>query len=182
MLGGCAHPPPAPTRLAALPPPPPSAAPVVVPRPPPVPLPPRKPMPPPELAAPPAEPGGAPAPLETAGAQASPGPRAPPPDETMALAGPPPATSNPVPPYPAQSSELIGLDQAAAVRLFGNATVKTEKPPATVWKWRSPSCGLDLYFYLDLRSGRLRSLHYVFHGDSSGQQDCLKSLAVAARG
>jgi hypothetical protein len=81
-----------------------------------------------------------------------------------------------------QSSELIGLDQATAMRIFGAAAGKSEKPPATVWLWRSGTCELDLYFYLDLRSGKMRSLHYVFKRDATGQGDCLKSLAIAARG
>jgi hypothetical protein len=155
--GGCSHPPAPPAKVAALPPLPPPV--VVVPRPHPIPLPARKPPPPPE-------PAGA---QDTA-------------DEAAAGVELQPAPNASIPPYPAQSSELIGLDQASAVRLFGAAAEKSEKPPATVWKWRSGTCELDLYFYLDLRSGRMRSLHYVFLGDATGQPDCLKSLALAARG
>jgi hypothetical protein len=84
--------------------------------------------------------------------------------------------------YPAPRQELIGLDQKAATRLFGTAAEKSEKPPATVWRWRSATCELDLYFYLDLRSGQMRSLHYAFKGGAVGLEDCVKSLTVAARG
>ena len=80
-----------------------------------------------------------------------------------------------------QTAELIGLDQQAATRLFGTAAERLDKPPATIWRWRSATCELDLYFYLDLRSGQMRSLHYVLKGDAAGLEDCLKSLAVAAR-
>jgi hypothetical protein len=112
-----------------------------------------------------------PAPPPEAGGQA--------PEEAAAASLPPPP---PLPAPPAQPKELIGLDQRKAVRLFGAATEKSEEPPATVWRWRSGTCELDLYFYLDLRSGQMRSLHYVFKGDATGQEDCLRSLAVAARG
>jgi hypothetical protein len=158
MVSGCAGPPPPPAAKAAtlLPAPPPLPAPVVS-QPRPVRLPEHKPVPPPE-------PGG-PAPE----------------DEAVAIAAPPAPRTGPMPAYPRQSRGLIGLDQEAAMRLFGTAAEKSEKPPATVWQWRSGTCELDLYFYLDLRSGRMRSLHYVFKGDATGQQDCLKSLAVAAR-
>jgi hypothetical protein len=41
---------------------------------------------------------------------------------------------------------------------------------------------LDLFFYLDLRSNRLRTLHYAVKGDGGDparRQDCLESLRVA---
>jgi hypothetical protein len=89
---------------------------------------------------------------------------------------PPPAA--PAAPLP-RPSELIGLDQQAATDLFGAATEKQEQSPATVWRYRTAECELALYFYLDLRSGRMRTLHYEFKGDSGDpakRQDCLKSL------
>jgi hypothetical protein len=160
ILAGCARPPtpPSPPRVAAAATLPPPAAAVRRPRP--VRLPARKPVPPPEPGSP--EPGG-PAPE----------------DQAMAMAAPPAAA---LPDYPTRSQALIGLDQKTAAKLFGAAEETSETPPATVWHWRSETCELDLYFYLDLRSGRMRSLHYVFKGDATGQQDCLKSLALAGRG
>jgi hypothetical protein len=83
-----------------------------------------------------------------------------------------------------QAKELIGLDQTAATRLFGAAAERTEEPPATVWRYKTATCELDLFFYLDLRSGRMRTLHYTFKGDaadSARRQNCLSEL-VAARG
>ena len=81
-------------------------------------------------------------------------------------------------------SKLIGLDQPAATHLFGTATEQSEMPPATIWRYRAASCELDLFFYLDLRSGRMRTLHYRFKGDAADpaqQQICLRSLVVAGR-
>jgi hypothetical protein len=90
------------------------------------------------------------------------------------------------PPAPASGHtparvELIGLDEPSATRLFGPATEKSDAPPATVWRYKTASCELDLFFYLDLRSGRMRTLHYAFKGDGTGarRQDCLRSLLVS---
>jgi hypothetical protein len=91
------------------------------------------------------------------------------------------ATTPPPPPHPPSASQLIGLDQPAAKRLLGAATEQTEAPPATVWRYRSPICELELFFYLDLRSGKMRTLHYAFKDDPGGGEDCLRSLVVARR-
>ena len=97
---------------------------------------------------------------------------------------PEPVKPLPAPPAaaPPQTQELIGLDQPAATRLLGVATERTEEPPATVWRYKTATCELDLFFYLDLRSGRMRTLHYAFKGaddDAGRRQDCLRELAVA---
>jgi hypothetical protein len=103
-------------------------------------------------------------------------------DEALAMAEPEPPVRAPdtvaLPPRP---SKLIGLDQPAAAHLFGTATEQSEAPPATVWRYRNASCELDLFFYLDLRSGKMRTLHYSFKGDvvdPAQQQVCLQSLAA----
>jgi hypothetical protein len=80
--------------------------------------------------------------------------------------------------------ELIGLDESATMRLLGPATEKSDEPPATVWRYKTASCELDLFFYLDLRSGRMRTLHYSFKGEGpevARRQECWRSL-IAARG
>jgi hypothetical protein len=74
---------------------------------------------------------------------------------------------------------LIGLDRAAAARLFGQAVETSERSPATVWRYKTDTCELDLYFYLDLRSGKMRSLHYAFKGDAGDlakRQECLRAI------
>ena len=83
----------------------------------------------------------------------------------------------------ASGAELIGLDEAAAARLLGSATERSDEPPATVWRYKTASCELDLFFYLDLRSGRMRTLHYALKGEGANatkRQDCLRSL-IASR-
>jgi hypothetical protein len=94
---------------------------------------------------------------------------------------PPAGASAPAAEASPEPKELIGLDQPAATRLFGTAVERSEEPPATIWRYRTAYCGLDLYFYLDLRSGRMRTLHYAFKGDATDaarRQNCLKDLAA----
>jgi hypothetical protein len=98
-------------------------------------------------------------------------------------AAPAPAPDSPSAASPGNGEiQLIGLDQPAATRLFGPATERSEKPPATVWRYKGVGCELELFFYLDLRSGHMRTLHYALKGDASGaarQQDCLRSLLAS---
>jgi hypothetical protein len=88
------------------------------------------------------------------------------------------APSQPIAPAP-NPKQLIGLDQAATVRLLGVASEKLDAAPATIWRYSNGTCELDLYFYLNLHSGKMRTLHYVFKRDYSGKEDCLRSLVVA---
>jgi hypothetical protein len=86
---------------------------------------------------------------------------------------------------PPQAGELIGLDQPRAARVFGKATDKIVKPPATIWRYKTASCELDLFFYLDLRSGKMRTLHYAFKGDvgnTEKRQDCLRAIVADRAG
>jgi hypothetical protein len=81
-----------------------------------------------------------------------------------------------------QTSELIGLDQPEATRLLGATAEQFEKPPAMVWRYKNTTCELDLFFYLDLRSNRMRTLHYAVKGndvDPAKRQACVTSLRVA---
>ena len=89
-----------------------------------------------------------------------------------------PATNASLP----QASELIGLDQPEVTRVLGAAAEQFERPPAMVWRYKNATCELDLFFYLDLRNNRLRTLHYAVKGDSGDparRHDCLESLRVA---
>lgn len=89
-----------------------------------------------------------------------------------------PATNSPS----HQSRGVVGLDQPEVTRVLGAATEQFEQPPAMVWRYKNATCQLDLFFYLDLRSNRLRTLHYAVKGDGGDpakRQDCLESLRVA---
>ena len=109
-----------------------------------------------------------------AGAESSP------PSSNLGALSTSPGRQGQVPPQ----AELIGLDQSGALRLLGPATEKSDEPPATVWRYKTASCELDLFFYLDLRSGRMRTLHYSFKGEGvevARRQECWRSL-IASRG
>ncbi len=154
VLASCAEkPPPPPPQTVAIEPPP-APPPPALPRRRVFPLPAHKPTPPPE---------------NLPGLAQS---------DTQAMAF---ATTPPRIPHPPSANQLIGLDQPGATRLFGAATEQTEAPPATVWHYRSPTCELELFFYLDLRSGKMRTLHYTFKDNPGGSEDCLRSLVAARR-
>ena len=115
-------------------------------------------------------------------ARAEPAPAIPAPATPPGTAGPSPpdarATHSSLP----QASELIGLDQPEVTRVLGAAAEQFERPPAMVWRYKNATCELDLFFYLDLRSNRLRTLHYAVNGNGGNparRQDCLESLRVA---
>lgn len=165
VLAACADkPPPVPPETVAVEQPP--LPPPLPPRRRAFPLPARKPTPPPDT-------------LADASASAA---------EAMAFANPAPIAGTPASPPGSRTpamSELIGLDQPGATRLLGPATQQSEAPPATIWHYRSATCELDLFFYLDLKSGKMRTLRYAFEGEPAGpasRQDCLHSLIVARGG
>jgi len=48
-----------------------------------------------------------------------------------------------------------------------------------VWHYKSGRCELDLAFYMEMRSSRMRSLHYDFKGEAASPEQrraCLKSI------
>ena len=139
----------------------------------------RKPTPPPPGDTPATEQGGEA--LATTGSNSTEGAAGP---ETSSSSSGLAAISTSPPGQAPSQAELIGLDQPSAMRLLGPATEKLDQPPATIWRYKSASCELDLFFYLDLRSGRMRTLHYSFRGESAEEArrgECLHSL-IASRG
>jgi hypothetical protein len=149
--------------------------------PPPAARPTRKPKPPPEIDVPVADAGGEVlARAEPAAAMPTSGPTFAfsPPASAASSSTYTPATNSP----PNQSRGLAGLDQPEVTRVLGAATEQFEQPPAMVWRYKNATCELDLFFYLDLHSNRMRTLHYAVKGDGGDparRQDCLESLRVA---
>ena len=170
VLSSCAAEGPPPAQTSAVRPlPPPPESPAVHSA---APRPARKPSPPPASIQAPA-PSGEPT-EGTAGRESSS------PSSDLAALSPSPGRQGQIP----SQAELIGLDQSGAMRLLGPATEKSDEPPATVWRYKTESCELDLFFYLDLRSGSMRTLHYSFKGEGAEvtrQQECWRSL-IASRG
>ena len=69
----------------------------------------------------------------------------------------------PVPPAPVMQiapQALIGMDQNAAMDLLGKTPDVRVESTATVWKYQTDDCRLELYFYLELPSQTYRALTY----------------------
>ncbi|TMJ57796.1 MAG: hypothetical protein E6G81_11995 [Alphaproteobacteria bacterium] len=82
------------------------------------------------------------------------------------------------PPVPA-SGDLLGLDPQHTTALLGPATQTQNQSPATVWHYKSGRCELDLSFYMEMKSGQMRTLHYDFKGEAASpeqRQACLRSI------
>jgi hypothetical protein len=78
------------------------------------------------------------------------------------------------------STDLLGLDPQHTTALLGPAAQTTNnQSPATVWHYKSGRCELDLSFYMEMRSGQMRTLHYDFKGEAASpeqRQACLRSI------
>lgn len=111
-----------------------------------------------------------PTPAETSAMPEQPG--APPPE------APPEQTALAVPVAP-PSTELLGLDPQHTRELLGPATQTRNQSPATVWHYKSDRCELDLSFYMEMKSGQMRALHYDFKGEADSpeqRQACIRSI------
>ena len=76
-------------------------------------------------------------------------------------------------------ADLIGLDEQRTTDLLGPAAAMEARAPATVWHYKGARCSLDLTFYMEMRSGRMRILHAEFKGDAATperRQTCLKAI------
>jgi len=77
------------------------------------------------------------------------------------------------------STELLGLDPQHTKELLGPATQTRSRSPATVWHYKTGRCELDLSFYMEMKSGQMRTLHYDFKGEADSpeqRQACLRSI------
>lgn len=114
----------------------------------------------------------------------TPPPPPPHPDKKPAppvVASLPPAAPEEPAPDPAQ---LQGLDQDDTIAILGEPQERADAPPALLWRYASPGCELDLYFYLDLQTREMRILHYevrVTDGSNRSQQGCYGELVAARR-
>lgn len=100
--------------------------------------------------------------------------------DTAAL--PPSSTPAPTPtpsaPTLLDPKQLIGLSQAETENMLGKPDEIKEGHPATVWRYRTASCMLDLFFYLDLGSRTFRALAYdVSAAGRTKDQRAIKACA-----
>jgi hypothetical protein len=114
-------------------------------------------------------------------------PRKPaPPQATVPVPAAVPVVPPPPGPPPAAFDRLNGLDPVSTVAWLGEPRQRAEAPPATIWRYMSRDCELDVYFYLDLRTNQLRALHYELRSQDHDaaerpQQRCYEQL-VSERG
>lgn len=96
-----------------------------------------------------------------------PSPAAPPPAPASTPDRPnivsvPPARA-PVKPAPMKTLEparLMGLNYDDTTVAAGKPIETREEPPATVWRYRTENCVVDVFFYMDLATKQFRALAY----------------------
>lgn len=98
----------------------------------------------------------------------------PPPRPAPAPAPPPPASDPPVAAYvPPQikprppvisknlePAKLIGLTYEDTENAVGKPNDIREEPPATVWRYQTEDCLVDVFFYMDLATKQFRAVAY----------------------
>jgi hypothetical protein len=72
---------------------------------------------------------------------------------------PDPANLVPMETAPVYSAaELVGKSQSEVAALIGNPTQVEQRAASTVWTYRGESCGLDVFFFLDMSTSDERVL------------------------
>ncbi len=105
---------------------------------------------------------------------------------------PPPAPAQPPRPRPkpkpvdlaratpgAKLERIFGLSLRETQALLGTPYLQTEMPPAKVLAYEGKTCTLNVFFYLDLDSGRYRALAYEIKGGDGSEpakQRCLSEI------
>lgn len=91
----------------------------------------------------------------------APAPAAPVTDPPVATAVPP--VRPPVKPPLMKSLEpakLMGLTYEDAETAAGKPAAMREEPPATVWRYQTEDCVVDVFFYMDLATKQFRAVSY----------------------
>src|SRR5258708_502573 len=52
-----------------------------------------------------------------------------------------------------EPNRLIGLDESQTAQWLGEPNQRTDASPATIWRYLTRDCQVDVYFYLDLQKG-----------------------------
>ena len=87
--------------------------------------------------------------------------------------------SRPVPkPNVVDPKILVGLDQVAVEELVGKPLGIYDEPPATVWSYKSEDCTLDVFFYLDIATHKLRALSYDVKTGTKSDRDGAARLCI----
>jgi hypothetical protein len=109
-------------------------------------------------------------------------PNAPPAQQQQAAVPlPRPAVRTP-PAEPVDPKQLDGLAADEVHSLLGAPDRVREAPPATVWTYASTACLLEVYFYMDLGSQKLRVLaHDISAVGRTNAQRAISSCATQIR-
>jgi hypothetical protein len=87
---------------------------------------------------------------------------------TSASKQPDPANLVPVEPAPVYSAaELVGKSQSEVAALIGTPAQVEQRAASTVWTYRGDSCGLDVFFFLDMSTSDERVLTVETRADAA---------------
>jgi len=78
------------------------------------------------------------------------------------------------------STELLGLDPQHTKELLGPATQTRSRSSGHGVALQTGRCELDISFYMEMKSGQMRALHYDFKGEADSpeqRQACLDRLS-----
>lgn len=76
-------------------------------------------------------------------------------------------------------ADLFGLTEQEASELLGPATSTESRAPAQIWHYENSRCKLDLVFFMEMLTGRMRTLHYDFKRGAENpaqQQACVTAI------
>ena len=104
------------------------------------------------------------------GAKAAPAARPPAPAPAPAAPATDPPVAAVVPPVRApvkppvmknlEPAKLMGLTYEDAEAAAGKPAATREEPPATVWRYQTEDCVVDVFFYMDLATKQFRAVSY----------------------
>ena len=97
-----------------------------------------------------------------------------------------PGVKPPSPPRTIDPKSLVGKNQGNIRALLGPPTTTQNAAPATIWRYTTQACSLDVFFYMDLGTNTLRALTYDTNLTEAGTNDevtsrCLGSIQSTNR-
>ncbi|MBI2254340.1 MAG: hypothetical protein HYU58_06965 [Proteobacteria bacterium] len=108
------------------------------------------------------------------------------PDELAALPVPPVMTAEPEPIAASASAstpdELKSKAESDVASLLGRPIATRREGTGTIWTYRTGTCSLDVYFFLDVADNQRRALSYEMlpeGADDAAIQSCYKALKEA---
>ncbi|HWA49308.1 MAG TPA: hypothetical protein VG742_13610 [Dongiaceae bacterium] len=94
---------------------------------------------------------------------------------------PDPANLVPLETAPVYSAaELVGKSQSEVAALIGNPAQVEQRAASTVWTYRGESCGLDVFFFLDMATSDERVLTVESRADKADPTTATTGDAAAA--